>query len=70
MSERIRNRILAARDIGGDVLPGDFVRLIGGSRVGMVESIQGDTALCLDLGGREVRREIVELRFLVRVFGP
>lgn len=70
MSERARNRILAARDVGGDVLPGDFVRMIGGSRLLMVESIQGDTALCLDLGGRDVRREIVEVRLLVRVFGP
>jgi hypothetical protein len=49
----------------GDVLPGDFVRLISGSRLGLVESISGDHALVSDLS-RPGHKEILPSCILMR----
>jgi hypothetical protein len=65
MTARARLRILAARNLGGDVLPGDFVRVISGSNLGLVESISGDFATCCDLS-KPGHREILPVAILMR----
>jgi hypothetical protein len=61
-----RARLIAYRVQCGDALPGDFVRLISGSRLGLVESINGEFATVSDLA-RPGHKEIVPVSILMRV---
>lgn len=65
MSARTRARLIALRHVGGDALPGEFVRLISGSHLGIIESITGDHALVCDLS-RPGHKEILPLCILMR----
>jgi hypothetical protein len=65
MTARARLRLSLARENGGDVVCGDFVRLISGSNLGLVESISGDFATCCDLS-KPGHREILPVAILMR----
>lgn len=65
MTSRARLRLRVAKGMGGDVLPGDFVRLITGSTLGLVESITGDHATVADLR-KPGHREILPMSLLMR----
>lgn len=68
MNSRARQHLVVQRAVGGDVLPGDFVRLISGSCLGVVESIDNDHAVVLELPrGREACKSIVPVSLLMRV---
>lgn len=69
MSYRARLNLIRARDRGGDVVIGDFVCLISGSTLGLVESIDGDHATCLDLT-RPGHKEILPVSILMRAVRP
>lgn len=60
-----RRRILRAAHGCGDVLPGDFVRLISGHGLGIVNSISGDCALVSDLA-RPGHRDVLPIALLMR----
>lgn len=55
----------AAHPGAGDVMPWEFVRLISGCGLGIVVSISGGFATCIDLN-RPGHREIIHLSLLVR----
>jgi hypothetical protein len=61
-----RLRRIAARGVCSDVLPGDFVRLITGSTLGLIESITNDHATVADLR-KPGHREILPVSILMRV---
>jgi hypothetical protein len=69
MSYRARLKLSTAAHGLGDVLPGDFVRLIGGSTLGLVESINGDHATVADLR-KPGHREILPVSLLTRAVRP
>jgi hypothetical protein len=65
MGYAARLRVIRAAHGTSDVLPGDFVRLVAGSRLGLVESISGDHAVVSDLG-RPGHKEILPCCILKR----
>jgi hypothetical protein len=69
MSYAARLRLRRAVHGTGDVLPGDFVRLVSGSGLGVVNSIDGDHAVVSDLR-RPGHREILPACILMRVVLP
>jgi hypothetical protein len=69
MGYAARIRLHMAAHGAGDVLPGDFVRLVSGSGLGVVNSIEGDHAVVSDLR-RPGHREILPARILMRVVLP
>lgn len=66
MSDRARDLVVPKNVLrAGDIYLGSFVRLLTGSSLGMVVSIDGDHCTVLEFGAAEPVRSIVAVALLI-----